>query len=62
MSIVSNILYLPSSEVSQHNYCYRVDNGPKSSLLGIDCGVPEGSVLDPMFFHMFINDLGSSIN
>ena len=40
---------------------YTVINGVNSELRTVSCGVPQGSVLGPLFFLLYINDLHRSI-
>ena len=40
---------------------YTVINGVNSELRTVSCGVPQGSVLGPLFFLLYINDLYKSI-
>ena len=44
-----------------NRYQYVSINGYESGLAAINCGVTQGSVLDPLLFLLYINDLNQAI-
>ena len=59
--IKGNALLLVKSYLSEHSQKCQV-NGFLSSESRIKCGVPQGSVLGPLFFLLCINDLPECLN
>ena len=58
--IRGNVLKWCSSYLSNRFQCTFV-NGVKSNQLHVTCGVPQGSVLGPLFFLVYVNDIQGAV-
>ena len=49
------------SYLSGRTQCVEVD-GVRSDFANVTCGVPQGSILGPLLFLMYINDMHRSVD
>ena len=59
--LTGNALQLMNSYLSCRKQICQV-NGVSSNVKSIGCGIPQGSILGPLFFLLYINDLPRCLN
>lgn len=55
--ITGSILRWCSSYLSERTFTVRIRDTPDSTPCSLDCGVPQGSVLGPLFFSLYTADI-----
>ena len=61
LGIIGNIFKWIKNYLSHRNQCTSA-HGITSSTLQLTCGVPQGSILGPLFFIIYVNDIKTSLN
>ena len=59
--ISGNLLFWIKSFLTNRYQCVRI-NSSQSSNLPVISGIPQGSVLDPILFNIFINDISDNFS
>ena len=50
-----------SNYLTDHHYQMTYATGVQSTLLPVTCGVPQGSILGPTFYLIYVNDIKVSL-